>query len=55
MAIEFPYRAEASKKISQIPDWSENALASDHLWMQTSISGDFCCVGDSECTVSSLV
>lgn len=50
MDIEFFYRNEA-KKISQIPDWSENAVASDHLWMPTSISGDLCNVGDSECTV----
>lgn len=51
MAIEFLYRSESTRKISQIPDWGENALASDHLWMPTSISGDFCCIGDNDCAV----
>lgn len=35
----------------QTPDWGENAVAGDHLWSPTSISGDFCYVGDTECTV----
>jgi hypothetical protein len=34
------------------PDWSEDALNTDHLWVTTSASGDLCYVGDSECTVS---
>lgn len=50
MAIEFLYRNEA-KKISQVPDWSDTAQAGDHLWQPTSISGDFCYVGESECSV----
>lgn len=53
MAIEFFPRTEPNRKISQSPDWSECALACDHLWMPTSISGDFCCTGDSDCLVSS--
>ncbi|EAA06452.5 AGAP000519-PA [Anopheles gambiae str. PEST] len=32
------------------PDWSENAVSGDHLWVPTSVSGDCCCVGDNECT-----
>lgn len=40
------------RKISQIPDWSESAIAGEHLWMPSSMSGDLCNVGDSECTVS---
>lgn len=52
MAIEFFPRAEPTRKISQSPDWSEDALACDHLWMPTSISGDFCCTSDSDCLVS---
>lgn len=50
MAIEFLYRNEA-RKISQVPDWSDSAIAGDHLWQPTSISGDFCYVGESECSV----
>lgn len=52
MDIEFLLRTEPTRKISQSPDWSEDALACDHLWMPTSISGDFCCTGDSDCLVS---
>lgn len=26
-------------------------MAGDHLWVNTSASGDFCYVGDSDCTV----
>jgi len=29
----------------------ENATSGEHLWVDTSISGDFCYVGESECTV----
>lgn len=54
MADECSNRSEAVAKtqISQVPDWSENAVSGDHIWMHTSISGDFCYAGDSECTVS---
>jgi len=33
----------------------ENATSGEHLWVDTSISGDFCYVGESECTVAGLV
>lgn len=55
MAIKFLPRTEPTRKISQSPDWSEDALACDHLWMPTSISGDFCCTGDTDCLVSNLL
>lgn len=41
----------ASRQIRCIPDWSEYAIANDHLWTPTSISGDCCYVGDNDCTV----
>lgn len=50
MSIELYSRNEA-RKISQIPDWSDGAIAGDHLWQPTSISGDFCYVGETECSV----
>lgn len=52
--VLFFRRADDSSKrqIRQTPDWSEYAVAGDHLWIPTSVSGDFCYVGDSECTVS---
>ncbi|XP_075234118.1 retinal degeneration A [Lycorma delicatula] len=32
------------------PDWSETAVNGDHLWSPTSASGDFCYVGENDCT-----
>ncbi|XP_021928119.1 eye-specific diacylglycerol kinase [Zootermopsis nevadensis] len=32
------------------PDWSETANNSEHLWVPTSASGDFCYVGENDCT-----
>lgn len=52
MALKWFCCRSETRKISQIPDWSENAIAGEHLWMPTSISGDLCNVGDGECTVS---
>ncbi|XP_055301129.1 eye-specific diacylglycerol kinase isoform X8 [Sitodiplosis mosellana] len=43
-------KRNGTRKISQVPDWSDSAQASDHLWQPTSISGDFCYVGESECS-----
>jgi hypothetical protein len=42
----------SSRQIRNTPDWSENAVSGDHLWVPTSVSGDCCYVGDSDCTVS---
>ncbi|KAH0817082.1 hypothetical protein GEV33_005709 [Tenebrio molitor] len=33
------------------PDWGETAANGDHLWVPTSVSGDFCYIGDMDCTV----
>lgn len=53
--VYFYRKPDASKRqIRQTPDWSENAVAGDHLWVPTSVSGDFCYVGDNECTVSTF-
>lgn len=43
-----------SRQIRNTPDWSDNAVSGDHLWVPTSVSGDCCYVGDNDCTVSSL-
>jgi hypothetical protein len=32
------------------PDWGETAANGDHLWVPTSVSGDFCYIGDMDCT-----
>lgn len=46
--------SSGSRQIRNTPDWSDNAVSGDHLWIPTSVSGDCCYVGDSDCTVSSL-
>lgn len=46
--------AQQQRQPRQTPDWGEHAVAGDHLWSSTSISGDFCYVGDTECSVSML-
>ena len=54
----FLYRKAVSSDASEqrvlrsTPDWSETANNSEHLWVSTSASGDFCYVGESDCTVS---
>uniref|UniRef100_A0A672ZID7 Diacylglycerol kinase n=1 Tax=Sphaeramia orbicularis TaxID=375764 RepID=A0A672ZID7_9TELE len=35
-------------------DWSENAQFGDHVWFETSGSGDFCYVGEQYCVAKSL-
>lgn len=45
--------SSGSRQIRNTPDWSDNAVAGDHLWVPTSVSGDCCYVGDNDCTVSS--
>lgn len=40
------------RQVRCTPDWSENAVAGDHLWSPTSVSVDFCYVGDGDCVVS---
>lgn len=44
--------ANQRRLVSATPDWSENAVVGDHLWVPSSISGDFCYAGESDCTVS---
>lgn len=44
--------SSSSRQIRNTPDWSDNAVSGDHLWVPTSVSGDCCYVGDSDCTVS---
>ncbi|KAL3278740.1 hypothetical protein HHI36_016269 [Cryptolaemus montrouzieri] len=39
-------------KLQNTPDWEDTALKGDHLWSPTSISGDFCYVGESHCSKS---
>uniref|UniRef100_A0A8B9HJ60 Diacylglycerol kinase n=1 Tax=Astyanax mexicanus TaxID=7994 RepID=A0A8B9HJ60_ASTMX len=49
-----PNKCEANREISQTVDWTENALFGQHVWFETSLSGDFCYVGESHCFAKSL-
>ncbi|TNN83273.1 Diacylglycerol kinase zeta [Liparis tanakae] len=39
---------------SSTVDWSDNAQYGDHIWFETSGSGDFCYVGEQYCIAKSL-
>ncbi|KAM4018134.1 diacylglycerol kinase zeta isoform 2-T2 [Anomaloglossus baeobatrachus] len=41
---------DSETQIRSTVDWSESALYGDHLWFETSVSGDFCYVGEQYCT-----
>ncbi|XP_045492841.1 eye-specific diacylglycerol kinase isoform X2 [Colias croceus] len=41
--------AAGPRVLRSTPDWSEAAISGEHLWQPTSVSGDCCYVGDSEC------
>ncbi|KAI4880353.1 hypothetical protein NFI96_021117 [Prochilodus magdalenae] len=49
-----PAKCEANKEISQTVDWTENAQLGQHVWFETSLSGDFCYVGELYCFAKSL-
>lgn len=50
-----PGDSSGTRQIRNTPDWSENAVSGDHLWVATSVSGDCCYIGDNDCTVSTLI
>ncbi|XP_045763383.1 eye-specific diacylglycerol kinase isoform X10 [Maniola jurtina] len=41
--------AGGARVIRSTPDWSDAAISGEHLWAPTSVSGDCCYVGDTEC------
>ncbi|KAI9532692.1 hypothetical protein NQZ68_030634, partial [Dissostichus eleginoides] len=49
-----PGQSETLQEPSSTVDWSENALFGDHIWFETSGSGDFCYVGEQYCIAKSL-
>nr|XP_032512302.1 eye-specific diacylglycerol kinase-like isoform X5 [Danaus plexippus plexippus] len=38
-----------ARVLRSTPDWSDSAISGEHLWAPTSVSGDCCYVGDTEC------
>uniref|UniRef100_A0A669D4E1 Diacylglycerol kinase n=1 Tax=Oreochromis niloticus TaxID=8128 RepID=A0A669D4E1_ORENI len=47
--------SESPQELSSTVDWSDNAQYGDHIWFETSVSGDFCYVGEQYCIAKSLV
>nr|XP_033784302.1 diacylglycerol kinase zeta isoform X3 [Geotrypetes seraphini] len=43
-------RSDSERQIRSTVDWSENALYGEHIWFETNMSGDFCYVGEQNCT-----
>ncbi|TDH09972.1 hypothetical protein EPR50_G00092970 [Perca flavescens] len=46
--------SDAALELSSTVDWSDNAVFGDHVWFETSGSGDFCYVGEQYCIAKSL-
>ncbi|XP_049540536.1 eye-specific diacylglycerol kinase-like [Anopheles darlingi] len=42
------------RQIRCTPDWSENAISGDHLWVPTSVSGECCSLGEADCVKHGL-
>ncbi|KAM6961659.1 diacylglycerol kinase iota isoform 3-T3 [Tautogolabrus adspersus] len=38
-----------NKELRTFTDWTENAVNGDHLWMETSCSGELCYLGEDTC------
>ncbi|XP_039521963.1 diacylglycerol kinase zeta isoform X2 [Pimephales promelas] len=49
-----PAKCEPNKEICNTVDWTENAQFGQHVWFETSPSGDFCYVGETYCFAKSL-
>ncbi|XP_016408894.1 diacylglycerol kinase zeta-like isoform X3 [Sinocyclocheilus rhinocerous] len=49
-----PAKCEPNKEICSTVDWTENAQFGQHVWFETSPSGDFCYVGETYCFAKSL-
>lgn len=45
---------EQPREPSSSVDWTDNAQFGDHIWFETSGSGDFCYVGEQFCVAKSL-
>ncbi|XP_039663683.1 diacylglycerol kinase zeta isoform X2 [Perca fluviatilis] len=46
--------SDTAPELSSTVDWSDNAVFGDHVWFETSGSGDFCYVGEQYCIAKSL-
>uniref|UniRef100_A0A3B4WZ69 Diacylglycerol kinase n=1 Tax=Seriola lalandi dorsalis TaxID=1841481 RepID=A0A3B4WZ69_SERLL len=44
-----------NKELRTCVDWTENAVNGDHLWMETSCSGELCYLGEDTCLLKTAV
>ncbi|XP_069028835.1 diacylglycerol kinase zeta isoform X4 [Embiotoca jacksoni] len=47
-------QSDPPQEPSSTVDWTDNAQFGDHIWFETSGSGDFCYVGEQYCVAKSL-
>ncbi|KAM6311900.1 diacylglycerol kinase zeta isoform 2-T2 [Aegotheles albertisi] len=47
-------RSDSERQIRSTVDWSETAIYGEHIWFETSVSGDFCYVGEQNCMAKLL-
>ncbi|KAF7650469.1 hypothetical protein LDENG_00125470 [Lucifuga dentata] len=47
-------QSDTPQEPSSTVDWSEGAQFGDHIWFETSVSGDFCYVGEQYCIAKTL-
>ncbi|XP_043564875.1 diacylglycerol kinase iota isoform X1 [Chiloscyllium plagiosum] len=40
-----------TREMRTSPDWTENAINGDHVWLETNVSGDYCYLGEENCLV----
>ncbi|XP_030197387.1 diacylglycerol kinase iota isoform X3 [Gadus morhua] len=50
-AAQVPSNNGPAKELRTSVDWTENAVNGDHLWLETSCSGDLCYLGEDTCLV----
>ncbi|XP_023255131.1 diacylglycerol kinase zeta-like, partial [Seriola lalandi dorsalis] len=53
-SISTSSQSDLLQEPSSTVDWSDNAQFGDHIWFETSGSGDFCYVGEQYCVAKSL-
>uniref|UniRef100_A0A8C3V1S7 Diacylglycerol kinase n=1 Tax=Catharus ustulatus TaxID=91951 RepID=A0A8C3V1S7_CATUS len=47
-------RSDSERQLRSTVDWSEAAVYGEHIWFETSVSGDFCYVGEQYCMQKTL-
>uniref|UniRef100_A0A4W5PR35 Diacylglycerol kinase n=1 Tax=Hucho hucho TaxID=62062 RepID=A0A4W5PR35_9TELE len=49
-----PGKTEPLRENCNTVDWSDNAQFGDHIWFETSVSGDVCYVGEQYCVTKTM-